>query len=313
MQALKEMMGDLNDLLAKKARGEDTPEDFAEFMAKHGDTLGEEGVENLDDLVDALARRAAAASRLMRSLSPQQRDELSSLMQQALGSDLDLQAQMAQLNDNLRALRPDLDFARGERVRGQGEPLGYGEAADALQDISELDDLLDQLGQEHPGATLDDVDVDALERQLGRGAADELQRLRDLERELQRQGWLSRSADGLTLSPKALRRLGQTALREVLGRLDTGAAATTRTPTRAPAANPRGRRGAGSSATSSRSTSSAPSPTRCSAGLRPARGAPSGCPGRTSRSSRPNGARERPSRCASTCRSPWPRRAAGDR
>ncbi|MEZ0490934.1 VWA domain-containing protein [Kineococcus sp. TBRC 1896] len=222
MQALKEMMSDLNELLAKKARGQDTPEDFAEFMAKHGDTLGEEGIENLDDLVDALARRAAAASRLMRSLSPQQREELSSLMQQAMGDDPDLEAQMAQLGDNLRALRPDLDSTRGERVRGQGEPLGYGEAADALQDISELDDLLDQLGQEHPGATLDDVDVDALERQLGRGAADELQRLRDLERELQRQGWLSRSADGLTLSPKALRRLGQTALREVLGRLDAG-------------------------------------------------------------------------------------------
>ncbi|WP_380161323.1 VWA domain-containing protein [Kineococcus sp. R86509] len=224
MQALKDMMSDLNDLLAKKARGEDTQADFDEFMAKHGDTLGEEGIENLDDLVDSLARRAAAASRLMRSLSPQQRDELSSLMQQAMGDDVDLQAQMSQLNDNLRALRPDLDFSRGERVRGQrgSEPLGYGEAADALQDISELDDLLDQLGQEHPGATLDDVDVDVLERQLGRGAADDLRRLRDLERELQRQGWLSRSSEGLTLSPKALRRLGQTALRDVLGRLDAG-------------------------------------------------------------------------------------------
>ncbi|WP_432545198.1 vWA domain-containing protein [Kineococcus sp. SYSU DK002] len=222
VQALKDMMSDLNDLLAKKARGEDTPQDFADFMAKHGDTLGEEGVEDLDDLVDALARRAAAASRLMRSLSPAQREELSALMEQALGGDLDLQAQMAQLGDNLRALRPDLDSSRGERVRGRGDqPLGYGEAADALQDISELDDLLDQLGAEHPG-TLDDVDVDVLERQLGRGAADDLRRLRDLERELQRQGWLTRSPEGLTLSPKALRRLGQTALRDVLGRTRMG-------------------------------------------------------------------------------------------
>ncbi|NAZ76495.1 hypothetical protein GTQ99_13875 [Kineococcus sp. T13] len=223
-QALKDMVSDLNDLLAKKARGEDTPEDFAEFMDEHGETLGEEGVEDLDDLVDALARRAAAAARLMRSLSPQQRQELASLMDSAFGSDVDLQAQMAQLNDNLRALRPDLDFSRGERVRGaQGsEPLGYGEAADALQDVSELDDLLDSLGQEHPGATLDDVDVDALERQLGRGAADDLRRLRELERELQRQGWLTRTASGPALSPKALRRLGQTALRDVLGRVDAG-------------------------------------------------------------------------------------------
>jgi len=224
-QAMKDMMSDLNELLAKKARGEDTPEDFQEFMEKHGEMLGEdaEGVEDLDDLVDALARRAAAAARLMRSLSPQQRAELGELMDQAFGSDADLQAQMAALSDNLRALRPDLDFSRGERVRGaQGsEPLGYGEAADALQDISELDDLLDALGQENPGATLDDVDVEALERQLGRGAADELTRLRELERELQRQGWLSRSSQGLTLSPKALRRLGQTALRDVLQRVDT--------------------------------------------------------------------------------------------
>ncbi|NIZ91299.1 vWA domain-containing protein [Kineococcus rubinsiae] len=224
-QAMKDMMSDLNELLEKKAGGQDTPEDFAEFMEKHGEMLGEdaEGVENLDDLVDTLARRAAAAARLMRSLSPQQRAELGELMDQAFGSDADLQAQMAALSDNLRALRPDLDFSRGERVRGaQGsEPLGYGEAADALQDISELDDLLDALGQDHPGATLDDVDVEALERQLGRGAADELSRLRELERELQRQGWLSRSSTGLTLSPKALRRLGQTALRDVLQRVDT--------------------------------------------------------------------------------------------
>jgi uncharacterized protein with von Willebrand factor type A (vWA) domain len=224
-QAMKDMMSDLNELLAKKAGGQDTPEDFQEFMAKHGEVLGEdaEGVEDLDGLVDALARRAAAAARLMRSLSPQQRAELGELMDQAFGSDADLQAQMAALSDNLRALRPDLDFSRGERVRGaQGsEPLGYGEAADALQDISELDDLLDALGQGDPGATLDDVDVEALERQLGRGAADELNRLRELERELQRQGWLSRSSQGLTLSPKALRRLGQTALRDVLQRVDT--------------------------------------------------------------------------------------------
>ena len=48
-------------------------------------------------------------------------------------------------------------------MRGD-EPLGYGEATGALGEIGELDDLIDQLGQEHPGATLDDVDVEAVER-----------------------------------------------------------------------------------------------------------------------------------------------------
>jgi uncharacterized protein with von Willebrand factor type A (vWA) domain len=141
-------------------------------------------------------------------------------MAQAFG-DADLAAEMAALTDNLRALRPDLAWGRREQVRGQQE-LGYGEAAGALEEIADLDDLLDQLGQEHPGATLDDIDVEAVERNLGRGAADDVRRLQELERELRRQGWVTRGSDGLTLSPKALRRLGGTALRTVFSQLDGG-------------------------------------------------------------------------------------------
>ena len=215
---LKEMMHDLNDLLGRHARGEDTTDAFAEFMARHGEFFPEKPA-NVDELIDALARRAAAGERLMRSLSPQQRDELGRLMGQAL-SDAQLAGEMAALNDNLRALRPDLAWNRREQVRGEGE-LGYGEATGALEEIADLDNLLDQLGQEHPGATLDDVDVEAVSRQLGRGAADDVRRLQELERELRRQGWVTRGDDGLTLSPKALRRLGGTALRTVFSELSS--------------------------------------------------------------------------------------------
>ncbi len=212
------MMRDLNDLLARHARGEDTDDAFAEFMRRHGEFFPEQP-ETVDELIDALARRAAAGERLMRSLSAQQREELAGLMAQSLG-DGELAGELAALDANLRALRPDLPWDRGERVRGS-EELGYGEAAGALGEIADLDDLLDQLGQEHPGATLDDVDVEAVERNLGRGAADDVRRLRELERELRRQGWVTRDADGLTLSPKALRRLGGTALRRVFSELDS--------------------------------------------------------------------------------------------
>ena len=215
-QAVKDMLADLNRLLAAHARGEDTTQAFADFMDKHGD-LFPEGPENVDELVDALARRAAAAERLMASLTPEQQQELAGLMQAALG-DPDLAAAMAELNDNLRALRPDLAWDRRERMRGD-QPLGYGQAAGALEEIADLDDLLDQLGQDHPGATLDDVDVETVERTLGSAAAEDVRRLQQLERELERQGWLTRGGDGLTLSPKALRRLGQTALKTVFAQL----------------------------------------------------------------------------------------------
>ena len=218
-QQLKDMLSDLNRLLARHASGQDTTADFEQFMARHGDLFPEDP-QDVDELVDALARRAAAGQRLMASLTPQQRDELQGLMAAALG-DPDLAAQMAALNDSLRALRPDLSWDRGERTRGDRQ-LGYGEAAGALQDIADLDDVIDQLSQEHPGATLDDIDVETVERALGGGAAADVRALQQLERELERQGWLIRDREGLTLAPKALRRLGQTALRRVFENLREG-------------------------------------------------------------------------------------------
>jgi uncharacterized protein with von Willebrand factor type A (vWA) domain len=217
-RALKDMLADLNHLLGKHARGEDTAEDFRQFMDSHGDLFGE-NPENVDELIDALARRAAAGQRLMASLTPQQREELQSLMSQAL-ADADLAAELAALTDNLRTLRPDLTWERGERTRGEN-PLGYGEATGVLSELADLDDLIESLGQEHPGATLDDIDVETVERALGPAAARDVAELQRLERELERQGWLTRGADGLQLSAKALRRLGQTALRKVFEQLST--------------------------------------------------------------------------------------------
>ncbi|MEV6965761.1 hypothetical protein AB0M47_11655 [Hamadaea sp. NPDC051192] len=218
-QRLARMMSDLNDLLGRHARGEDTQDAFAAFMREHGEFFPEQP-GSVEELIDALARRAAAGEQLMRSLSASQRAELAGLMDQALAGS-GLSGQMAELTANLRALRPDLPWDRQSRVRGQ-EPLGYGEAAGALGEIADLDELIEQLAQEHPGATLDDVDVEAVERNLGRAAADDVRRLRELERELRRQGWVTRGADGLTLSPKALRRLGGTALRRVFADLAEG-------------------------------------------------------------------------------------------
>ncbi|MGF1654654.1 MAG: hypothetical protein ACFCUP_15195 [Actinomycetales bacterium] len=221
-RATREMLADLQDLLDKHARGEDTDEDFDRFMGKHGDAFGDDPPETVDELIDELARRAAASERLTRSLSPQQREELQGLMAQALGRDPELAARMAALGDTLRALRPELDWSSQARMRGE-TPLGYGEAAAALEELGDLEALIDQLGQDHPGATLDDVDVETVERALGRGAADEVARLRRLERELVEQGWLVRGGAGgesePALSPKAMRRLGQSALRTVFDRL----------------------------------------------------------------------------------------------
>ncbi|HEU5484322.1 MAG TPA: hypothetical protein VFU98_05400, partial [Microlunatus sp.] len=218
MQAVKDMLADLNALLAKHARNEDTTDAFAEFMAKHGDFFPEQP-ETVEELIDALARRQAAAQRMMNSLSPEQREQLAQLMQQAL-SDADLASEMAQLSDNLRTLRPGLDRSSPTGMGQGGEPLGYGEAVEAVAELADLEALAQQLSQGDPGSTLDDVDVETLEERLGRDAVADLTALRELERELERQGYLSRTDEGLKLTPRALRRLGQTALKRVFAQIE---------------------------------------------------------------------------------------------
>src|SRR3954452_18887681 len=217
MQAVKDMLADLNQLLAAHARGEDTEDRFREFMDKHGD-LFPERPENVDELIDALARRQAAADRMLASLSPEQRQQLGQLMSDAM-SDPDLATQMSQLSDNLRALRPGMNRAPVSMREG-GEPLGYSDAVEAVAELADLEALEQALGQNHPGATLDDVDVDTLEQHLGPGAAADFRALRELERELERQGFVSRGDDGLRLTPRAVRRLGETALKRVFAQMD---------------------------------------------------------------------------------------------
>jgi uncharacterized protein with von Willebrand factor type A (vWA) domain len=213
MQAVKDMLADLNRMLEADARGEHTQEQFDEFMRRHGEHFPSQP-QTLEELVDELARRAAAQQRLMDSLTPQQRQELGELMDSAM--DADLAAQLAQLQDGLRASRPDLRWGGRERMSGE-QGLGVGEGTGVLEELAELDGLADALAQDR----LDDVDEAAVQRALGRGAVDDLAALRRIERELEAQGYLVRDAGGrLEMSPRAVRRLGATALRRVFARLD---------------------------------------------------------------------------------------------
>ncbi|SDN44623.1 VWA domain-containing protein [Geodermatophilus sp. DSM 45219] len=218
MQAVKDMVADLSQLIDAHNRGEDTDQRFADFMEKHGQFFPDDP-QSVEELIDSLARRAAAQERMMAGLSPEQRAELADLMAQTM-QDMGLASEMAHLQDALRQARPDLPWGQRGQVPDGEQSLGMGDATSAVAELADLEALSNQLSQGYAGASLADVDEELLERALGRPAVDDLAALRQMERELERQGYLNRSEGKLELSPKAVRRLGATALRRVFAELD---------------------------------------------------------------------------------------------
>jgi len=127
--------------------------------------------------------------------------------------------QLAQLDGNLRSLRPGEDWGGSERMDGE-QGLGLGDGTGVFQDIADLDALADQIAQSGPGSDLDDLDLDALARQLGNEAAVDAKTLQQLEKALRNSGALRRGADGaLRLTPKAMRQLGKSLLKDVAERM----------------------------------------------------------------------------------------------
>ncbi|MFP7761200.1 vWA domain-containing protein [Marisediminicola sp. LYQ85] len=215
--AITAMLDDLNELLAAHQRGDDTPEQFDDFMQKHGEFFPE-GPESIDELLDALAQRAAAAQRMRNSMTPEQRAELDALAEQAFGSP-DLMSSLGQLDDTLRQLRPGENWGGSERMDGE-QGLGLGDGTGVFQDIADLDELAEQLAQSYSGSSIDDIDLDTLSKQLGSDAAVDARTLQQLEKALRDSGTVKRGSDGqLTMTPKAMRQLGKSLLRDVAQKL----------------------------------------------------------------------------------------------
>ncbi|GAA1445961.1 vWA domain-containing protein [Leifsonia poae] len=216
-EAINEMLTDLNALLEKHRLGEDTQQDFDDFMDKHGGFFPEDP-QNVDELIDTLAKRSAAAQRMLNSMTQEQRDELMQLSAQAFGTP-QLMDSLAQLDSNLQALRPGENWGGSERFDGD-DALGLGDGTGVLQDLADLDQLGEQLSQSYGGARMDDIDLDRLARQLGEDAAVDARTLRDLEKTLRESGSLRKDSSGrLKLTPKAMRQLGKSLLKDIATRM----------------------------------------------------------------------------------------------
>lgn len=212
---MKEMMTALNEMLERHQRGEDPG--FEDFMKRFGDFFPENPT-TLDELLELLARRMAAAQQVLNSMTPEQRAELRDLMSQML-NDGDLQEQMQRLNGNMQQMFPDMGWNDSQNFNGD-QPMPFSEALSSMQELSELDDLEQFLQNATSPAALQEVDLDAVRRLLGDVSAESLDRLAKLTETLRAAGLIDQKEGRLELTPRGLRSIGKQALNDLFGRLE---------------------------------------------------------------------------------------------
>ena len=216
LAANREMVRDLNELIRERIGGGDP--DASEFLAKHGRFFP--GAQTFDDIIDQLAQRMAAMQSLLRSMSPQQRAELASMMEALLRDDR-LLVDLAQLASNLDLLLPG---GLGDRVPfGGDEPLGLEGALSQIQRLQAMDRLEDALSDVMGPGDLADIDREEVRDLLGDEAVRELDQLDDLARRLEEAGYLTRDGERMELTPRGSRRIGQKVLDDLFARLQRDA------------------------------------------------------------------------------------------
>ncbi len=199
LAANREMVRDLNKLIRETIGGGEP--DATEFLQKHGRFFP--GAQTFDDVIDQLAQRMAAMQSLMRSMSPEQRAELQSMMEALLRDDR-LLLDLAQLASNLDLLLPGglgtgcrsaATSRSGSRVplpRSPGSRRSTGSRTPCRTSTS-------------PGDLGSDRSRGGLATSSARTRARELDALDDLARRLEEAGYLTRDGQRLELTPRGSR------------------------------------------------------------------------------------------------------------
>jgi uncharacterized protein with von Willebrand factor type A (vWA) domain len=214
LQPVKEMVRDLNQMLRERAQGIEP--DFQVFKEKHGHFFPPD-INSLDELMEHLQKQRAQMQSLLNSLSPEQRQQLQQMMNELMGDD-ELRDEFGQMAGMLDQLMPGDQRGSGYNFSGS-QPLGLQEAMQLMQRMQGLDSLEEQMEGARYGRGLEGVDADQVRQLLGPEAARQLEQLQNLTKVLEEAGLIERNGDRWELTPRAIRRIGQQALRDIFGKL----------------------------------------------------------------------------------------------
>jgi len=212
LSRVRDMVRELNKMLEDRMEGR-TP-DFNGFMERYGDMFPP-GINSLDELLEHLQRQMAQMQSLLQSLSPEAREELRQMMD-ALLQDDSLRLELARLSGFMQAMMPPSEMAERYPFFGE-DPLSMGEAMGLMERLQQMDRLESQL--ERGSFRPDDVDRSLAQQLLGDEARQALDQLRKLTEVLEKAGYVERKGRRMELTPRGMRRIGQSALRDIFDQL----------------------------------------------------------------------------------------------
>jgi uncharacterized protein with von Willebrand factor type A (vWA) domain len=217
--ALREMARDLNSLVRQKLEG--VPEaqlqhNYEDFLKKWG-AMFPDAPATFDEFLAQLAAQMARMDSLMQSLSPEMRHQLEEMVSATFG-DPDLQAQLAELMGGLELLSDRRHLGQRYSFFGN-EQLPFDEAMGVMDRLQSIEELERGLRGMYRGEPLDAATEEALRDVLGDNAARDLSRLQRMTDELEQRGLVERDGEGMKLTARGLRRIGQKALGDLFARL----------------------------------------------------------------------------------------------
>ena len=280
---MREAFDALNRMIEQREAGEPIDPSFESFMEQFGDLFPGDPAD-LDELLEQLAARMAAAQAMWNSMSPEQRCPAPGPGRVAA------RGPRSALAGGPAGRQPAAGVPRGRvgpalPVQRRRARWGWGRAPTPPGACGTSTSSRTSCARPTRRPPCREVDLDKVRQHLGDDAARSLDRLAKLAKQLADAGLIDQREGRFELTPKGIRRIGQQALSDLFDQLNKDRVGNHRTTWTGHRSRPRGDHQA-LRVRRSRSTSTSPAPctTPCAG-----RGAAcrSACPPTTSRSSRP--------------------------
>jgi uncharacterized protein with von Willebrand factor type A (vWA) domain len=210
------MYEDLSQQLREKLQGGQP--DFQEFKAQHPQLPSTQD-GSLDDVIQRLQQQLQQWRSLLESLSEATRRDLEQLVDASLGEELRGQ------RDELQGLLEQLAEKKlpSPRYRFKGhEEITLEQAQTLMQQMQELDVLEKQLENMRWNGDPQELDSDKLRDVLGDEAHQSVQSMKDIAGALEAAGYIIKTKDGMVLTPRAMRKIGHKALRDIFSFIKRG-------------------------------------------------------------------------------------------